>query len=324
MRREDIKQVLTALGAKQFIDSGESVQTNCVLAKWTHEHGTDRRPSMGIKEDQGMSYFHCFTCNKSGGLMTLVREYGKYALPEGLITQERIKELVDFIFIAEDEEVTVTPDIVDIPAPPDYILSALGIQHEYFQSRGITDELFKQWNLGYHDATQRAMFPVYQGKEIVGIVGRSIINDAIKWKNYPAKFKKSHCLIGLHLKAKQSKLIIVEGPIDTIKVNEQLKEYEDYWCVGILGAEPSKAQMDLMVENADEIILMLDNDSSGKRGQKTILDYLGKRAMLSIVNYPEGIKDPDEAGEKVIDMVMYRVTALDWQLKNLLRRVGHG
>lgn len=326
MRKEDIKQVLTALGSTKFTDSGESVQTNCPLAKWEHDSGKDSRPSLGVKEDTGMSFFHCFTCNNSGGLMTLVRTYASYAIPEGIITQERVKELVDFIFLAEDEEVEVSPQIVEIPKPPDNILTALGTWHDYFQSRGISKETFELWNLGFHDSTSRAMFPVYDNKEVVGLVGRTTLDDAVKWKNYPPKFKKSAYLYGLHLKKKQPSVIVVEGPIDTIKVNDWVDD--DYWCVGLLGAEPSKTQMDLLIDNAEEVIIMLDNDSSGKRGQKALIEGIGKRTILSLVEYPEEVNDPgalaeegeDKAKEMIMSMLNNRISSLEWQLHSLIRR----
>lgn len=329
MRKEDIKQVLSALGSSAFKDSGDSIQTNCPLARWEHESGKDSRPSLGVKEETGMSYFHCFTCNNSGGLMTLVRTYASYALPEGLITQERVKELIDFIFIAEDEEVEQTPQIMETPKPPENIVSCLGTWHDYFEERGISKETADVWNLGFHEATNRIMFPVYEDKEVVGLVGRTIIEDAVKWKNYPPKFRKSDYLYGLHLldKSISPSLIIVEGPIDTVKVNDWV-DMNDYWCVGLLGSEPSKRQMDLLVDNTEEVIIMLDNDASGKRGRKTLLENIGKRTIISFTEFPEGINDPgvlvekgeEEAKQIINKMLDNRISSLEWQVNNLVRR----
>lgn len=320
MRRTDIKDVLRLLGSEKFIDSGESVQTNCILARWTHQSGKDSRPSLGVKEEQGMSYCHCFTCGFSGGLLSLVREYSKHALPEGLINDEQVKQIIDFIFVAEDEEVTLPVITTEKVSPPDHMVESLGVWNDYFSRRGIALETFEKWNLGYHDGTQRVLFPVYDDKEIVGIVGRTVVDDGVKWKNYPSKFKKSHCLMGLHLKQDQKKLVVVEGPIDVVKVNEALKNHPDFWCVGTLGAEPSKIQMQLLVENAEEVIIMYDNDASGKRGRKSLIDTLSDRVVLSVVEYPDGVKDPDEAGEAVIEMLDNRKVFLEWKIEHILRR----
>jgi len=332
MRKQDIKQVLTMLGAHTFKDSGESIQTNCVLAPWTHSGGTDRRPSLGVKEQQGMSYCHCFTCGHRGGMIGLVREYAKYALPEGVITQEDVKKLVDFIFIAEDEEVENVPELVEMPKPSDSILKSIGVWHDYFEERGIDKSTFDLWRLGYYEADQRIMFPVYDnlGKEIVGFVGRTIVKDEpVKYNNYPHKFKKSAFLYGLHMKtAHTQKLIVVEGPIDAVRVNHHLMRIHDktpfFLCVALMGSEPSAKQMDLMVENANEVICMLDNDSSGKKGQKDLINGIGKRTIVSIVEYPDDVNDPDQAGEKVLDMIENRLYSTEYQIRSFLGVRGNG
>lgn len=319
MRKKDIKQVLLSLGSKTFKDSGQSIQSDCPLAPFTHEGGKDSRPSFGAKEESGLSYCHCFSCGYSGSLMSLVREYGKYAIPEGIFTHEEMKELVDFIFLAEDEEVEYVPEIIETPKPSSQILDSIGVWHDYFQDRGIDKEVFKEWNLGYFKPDNRIMFPVYEGYDVVGMVGRAVDNNPVKYCNYPPKFKKSNYLYGLWKKPKTAmSLIVVEGPLDVITVNSLVDE--TYFCVGLMGAEPSKMQMDLLVESADEVICMLDNDSSGKKGQKDLLKGIGKRTVLTFVEYPKGIKDPDEAKGFVLDMLDNRSSALDWQVKNILRK----
>lgn len=320
MRKQDIKEVLRSMGASSFKDSGESIMTNCVLAPWTHDGGTDRKPSLGVKEDQGMSVAHCFTCGFKGGLMTLVRRFEFFAVPDGVISSEQAKQIIDFIFIAEDEEVEVIPEIVDFGNIPDSILSSIGIWHPYFEERGITKESFEKWGLGYYDDNRRIMFPVYNGSDIVGVVGRTIDDDAVKYKNYPTKFKKSYFLYGFNLKPKNvDSLVVVEGPIDAVKVNQVLGD--DYWCVALMGSEPSRTQMDLLVDNANEIICFLDNDSSGKKGQKELIDGLSKRVNVSIIDYPdETASDPDSLGNQIIGIVEQRKNFVEWRLGQLLRK----
>lgn len=319
MNRNSIKQVLSQLGAFELKDSGESVMTGCVLAPWTHEGGTDRRPSLGVKEDQGMSVAHCFSCGFRGGMISLVKRYASYAVPEGKINEDQVKQLVDYIFLAEDEEVTVVPDMVEAPKPSEDVLSCIGVWHDYFEERGITKSSFDQWRLGYSKETNRALFPVFDKKEPVGIIGRSVEKKPlIKYMNDPPKFKKSSYLYGLHLCPPDIKnLIVVEGPIDAIKVNQYLED-SIYRCVAIMGSEPSKAQMDLLTENAEEVICMLDNDSSGKKGTIDLAKGLDNKLIVSIVTYPENMNDPDDVGEQVLDMLSDKMYFLQWQVKNIL------
>lgn len=329
MNKADIKEVLSALGATTFKDSGESIMTNCPLAKWTHESGQDRRPSFGVKEEQGMSVVHCFTCGFKGGLMTLVRQYAYYAKEEGLLNDNAVKQILDFIIVAEDEEIESTQELIEIPKPPESITKSIGQWHEYFEKRGIDQDTFDMWELGYYDLDERIIFPVFDEakRDPVGIVGRAVDDDVpVKYRNYPAKFKKSAYLYGLWLKNKtQTNIVVVEGPIDAIIVNRHLinsEHHNDYWCVALLGSEPSKTQLDLLVDNADEVICVLDNDPSGKRGQKEIIDSIAKRIMVSLVEYPDGVHDPDSAGEQIIDMIMSRTSVLEHKIMKILNKAG--
>ena len=101
MKRAHIEYVLRKLGAERFTYSSDWVMTNCVLAKWTHEKGRDSNPSFGVRESSGISGAHCFSCKFSGGLISLIRTYGRYAIEEGTATKEEIDELVDYVLLAE-------------------------------------------------------------------------------------------------------------------------------------------------------------------------------------------------------------------------------
>ena len=325
MNRKDIRHVLQVLGSSKFTDSGESVMTNCPLSPWTHESGTDRKPSLGVKEAQGMSYTHCFACGWSGGLLSLVREYGKYAIPDGKCTEDDIKQLIDFILLSEEEEFVLDTQDIEMPKLSEDILSYIGKPHTYFSDRGISETSTTSWRLGFHKEHNRAIFPVYDdpNKDPVGVIGRLISGDnESKYRNYPPKFKKSWFLYGLWRKPSEvEKLIVCEGPIDVIKVNQVLLQNGllDYWAVGLMGAEPSKKQMELLIENAEEVIMMLDNDSSGKKGQKDLANGLYKRLKLSMVRWENEIHDPDEAGDNIIAMIEERELYLEDRLKSILK-----
>ena len=114
--------------------------------------------------------------------------------------------------------------------------------------------------------------------------------------------------------------------MDAIALNQQLKEVgrTDMFAVALLGADPSNAQIDWLKDNADEVICMLDNDPSGKLGIKKLIDGLEAHVMVSVVEWEDGVKDPDEAGKNAIAMIDNRISILEHRLMRLLKKNEQG
>lgn len=77
MNVRDIESFLRILGVENITVDEERgwVRSSCPLARWTHESGTDRKPSFGIKAvdaETDAPYFHCFACGSTGPLPRLV------------------------------------------------------------------------------------------------------------------------------------------------------------------------------------------------------------------------------------------------------------
>ena len=104
-------------------------------------------------------------------------------------------------------------------------------------------------------------------------------------------------------------------------VNQNLKKHkiEDLFAVALMGADPSERQIDWLKDNADEVICMLDNDPSGKLGTKKLIEALDSHVVVSVVEWDDRHKDPDEAGAYVITMLNCRETVLEHRLSRLLR-----
>ncbi len=338
MNRKSIEYVLTKMGVDSIKQNGEWLMLSCPLAPWTHAGGTDRRPSFGVRESTGVSGVHCFSCGFKGGMLSLVREYGKYAIEAGLWSTELMQEMIDFVILAEDEdeydveEHIVPPEVVTVPVK---LESYLNIGHEYFEKRGITEETIKEWNLGFVESYMdkdagiymynRVLFPIYAKdglhEQLVGIIGRSTDGEEPKYKNAPPNFRKSNYVYGGWLAKDRRKIIVVEGPVDCLIVNQNLKKHkmEDLFAVALLGADPSERQIDWLKDNADEVICMLDNDPSGKLGTKKLIEALDSHVVVSVVKWDDRYKDPDEAGDYVITMLNCRETVLEHRLSRILR-----
>jgi len=342
MQRKDIEYVLRRLGVDtgQMKKSGDWWMVSCPLARWTHESGTDLHPSFGIREGQGVSPAHCFACSFQGGVISLIREYGRYGIRDGLVTKDDLDELVDYVLLAEDDtgDIRVTGMMLDQPVVvPQDIEDCLDTYHPYLADRGIDEQTASRWRLGWYDMDDRVLFPVFkkEGKHdrLMGVIGRTVVGEEPKWKNYPPKFKKSEYLFGEWLKPKDAdKIVVVEGPIDAIKVNDALEKRkmdDEFWCVALMGAEPSDAQLDKLVAFGSEVICMLDNDASGKMGTLKLaggriggkrFKGIGERTIVSAVMWPEEVNDPGELEvEEIIELIEDRHLMLEIKLRKELK-----
>ena len=336
MNRTSIEYVLRQLDVTEFKHNGDWVTTSCPLAPWTHAGGLDRHPSFGVRESQGISGVHCFSCGFKGGMLSLVRDYGRHAVADGMMSEEDVKQLEDYVILAEMEDEVEKPlNRISEVMISDQLRDCLNRKHSYFTKRNITDEMGKLWNLGFADSftdsrtgfvmENRALFPVYDkrsGKlELKGIIGRTVTGEDPKYKNAPPNFQKAKYLYGSWLIEGQRRIVVVEGPVDCIMLNQKLKEAgmdEEFFAVSLMGADPSTSQIDYLKDLSDEVICMLDNDPSGKLGVKKLIDGLEAHLLVSVVEWKAGTKDPDEAGEYAVEMIKNRISVLEHRLKRVL------
>jgi len=343
VNRESITYVLQRMGVEHAQMSGEWIRCACPLAPWTHAGGTDKNPSFGVKEARGISGVNCFSCGFKGGMLQLVRRFAPLAVDAGLWSPEDVQEVTDYVLLAEsDDQVVEHKEVLADVVVGEDLRKCLNVWHPYFASRGITEAMAEQWSLGYVEdhvdprteshMHKRALFPVFErdGKrlELRGIVGRTTLQAAEmevrgepKYKNAPPKFRKSQYLYGLWHQEHQRRLVVVEGPMDCITLNARLAAVgldDEFLVVSILGASASDHQVELLKEHAEEVVCLLDNDPSGKLGVKGLIDALEAHVLVSVVTYPDGVKDPDEAGDAALDMLAMRVSILEYRLGKLL------
>ena len=358
MKRRDIEYVLRELGCTTIEPGTEWVMHSCLLAKWTHKKGTDSKPSNGVKISDGISAVNCFGCEFKGGFLDYVRAVARRRIAEGTLTEEKLDELTDYILIAEediDEVVMGGKDLrgfVEKPRPDEDLIACLGTYHPYFADRGITKDTAQEYRLGFSKRLGRVLFPlITRNGDIPVITGRLIKGDGDdknpKYKNYPPQGEKSKNLFGEHLVTKEHKRVIVcEGAVDSIIVNQHLwkfpDEFGEYIALALFGKDPSPEQMDYLAQ-FEEVIPLGDNDKPGimfnrklEEGFENSFEEHGKkhkvwiaglryRTNVSTVTYPkeafEGqYKDPAKLGSKVIDMLRARQRFLQGRLAKLLKR----
>lgn len=317
MKLQDIEHVLRKFGSTDFNRSGDHVMTNCIFAPFYESHhksNFDRNPSAGVRIQEGISSYNCFSCKEKGGFLEVVRKVGKEAISQGKMTHEELEEITSYIILKEEDSMITGVTINGLGMEeqkkiPKDLIDSLGNWHDYASDRGITEEEFEEYELGYcRKATikrrermvNRLLFPVkdIDGK-LIFIQGRSLNNDSKqKYMNYPEMQEKGGVLYGEHLieKGTTETLLIVEGVIDVIKANRYLKAvglFPGVVAVSPAGSSVTGKQQERIKMFAKEAILGFDKDNAGEIGERKTGDALKRSMIVSVIDYKEA-GDMDE------------------------------
>lgn len=316
MNREGVVRVLGELGAENVLSYGENVQCSCILAKWTHRGGTDRKPSMGVSvNDRDESFVNCFGCRFGGTLEGLVQQYQMYS-GEDLSKVLRIvteTEEIDPDYIVENLSEYEDPSdkYEHTFIPESEIAPMMGQAPRYILDRGFDIETLKAWNVGYDETKQRVVVPVRAvGGQLVGLVGRTILETGKpKYLNY-FKFDRGRYLFGAHLVKAMTALVITEGLFDAVAVWQALRKADalgSYSVVATLGANTTRHQRKQMFQLSDEVVMFFDNDAAGWEGQAETGKAIQRQTMTKAVRYPDPVGgDPAglvQAGVDVVKMI---------------------
>lgn len=309
MNVEQAKQLITLMKSKPVYEGGEWVRASCPLAKWRHQNGSDSSPSFGIYVKEGEhSHFHCFSC-LSGSLPELVGALTMHLqkTPDlmALYPLKQIHQLID----DETLEVLPLPDYTEFTPDayeafqewPQYFLDSFTHWNynkeatDYLKKRGITHDQAKAHDIRWDTKKRMVVFPYWNvyGK-LAGMRGRCIDKDA-KYHHHDYLWNKINnaqlTWYNEPVLQNEEPVVIVEGQFDAMTVE---RAYHN--VLANLTAKPSAFKMKRL-QQASGVILMLDNDVTGKAATQLFLKYLDRHKIpTAVVELPEGVKDPDEAG----------------------------
>lgn len=175
----------------------------------------------------------------------------------------------------------------------------------HLRSKGYSDTSIESTHLAlrsersgqlYDAFRHRLIFPLIDLRgRVLGFGGRAM-GDALP-KYYNSKespyFTKGNMLYGLHLvrkNADRSKILLVEGNIDVVK----LHQYGINYAVAALGTSFTDRQSQLLRRFGNEIYLCLDGDEAGQKATVKVMEILQSQgARPKIVQIENGM-DPDE------------------------------
>lgn len=322
MKESSIREILAELG----IDAAHLSPTgwlicSCPFAQATHQYGTDRRPSFGVKVDlESLSAYKCFTCHEHGLFTGLPIRLGTLLGDPGMYKQVRNRAVfLESVTLPDFDEGVAAQTVeslrvldvamLDIyPSPMDSEAS-----RKYLLERGVSEHAALVMDLRFDPKENRILFPLFsRDRELLGFSGRSILSplpdDTPKIKTY-AGVKTDRCLLGIHLIPHQpdgKPIFVVEG---LFAYAHLISIGARRFChpVATLGCHLSFPQRDMLAMLGRPVFLCYDGDVAGtiglfgkwnRRAKKFMgdgaVDRLKDHVPTFVCKYPVGRSDPDD------------------------------
>lgn len=251
-----------------------------------------RKPKLEINLDPSspsFGYWNCWVCQTRGrSIRSLLRHLD--------VSSEEARNVLQFVK-SEEREAYYSSGKVSISLPeefqplsqPDFISFEAKRAKNYLYSRGLSDNDFIKYNIGYcvdGKYADSVIIPSYNSSNCLNyFISRSLNPNAFqKYKN--PDVKKDSIIFWENLINWNKPIILVEGVFDGLAVRRN--------CVPLLGKQISSALMTKIIENpVPEIYIALDNDAlkAALVHCETFLN-MGKKVYLV---RPEA-KDPSDEG----------------------------
>lgn len=293
---------------------GESTQD---LIAFCPFHNNKDTPALNISKESPYVW-RCWSpkCAESGTLPRLVQQLGGMTHIESLRYIYRYRsqtiDAIDRLIKRAKED--------DYELWPESKLNSTLIPYDdpvfdQLYKRGFTKETLAFFDVGYSNKQKRITIPVRDDwGNFVGFTGRATL--PLQRKYWDKGLPKRFILFNLNLAKKYDEVIVVEGPLDALKIWQA--GYHN--VVAIMGGGFTGEQAKKLLKNFQSVIIFTDNDEPGKAFAQKIEGVMrkgGKRVFYVI--YPEGKKDPGEmTNQEIKECIDNKVTALENKVKEIL------
>lgn len=279
-------------------DTGDDIMITCPY----HKNGNERRPSAGIKKDNGV--MHCFTCNTVKSLSELISNcfgYDDY----GVFGTQWLAKNFSTVSIENRKEIHLdfnrgnsNSNSVSVCVPK-YIseqeLDSYRYYHPYMYERKLTNDIINLFDIGYDASTKSITFPIKDNSGgVIAVARRSVVS---KYFNYPAGFEKPlYALYELHtLSNFPNEVIVCESMLDALTC----------WVYGKYAVAMNGLGTELQFKQLRELpcrklILATDNDEAGMNARKRIRNNV-KNKIITEYLLPSNRKDINELSKEEFD-----------------------
>lgn len=296
---EEIRRQSNLNGQQLFrvfkLSGKDDIMTNCPF----HKGGQERKPSFGISKVDMRC--HCFTCGWAGTLDRMISEvfghyddggeFGRQWLSKNFLTVsvETRKPLVLNVSRGS-RALTATP----FPGFTESELNSYRYYHPYMYSRGLTDEIIEEFDIGYDCERDCITFPVYQADASPAFIARRSVKG--KFFNYPEGVEKPVYAADRFVSGQYSEAIICESFFNTLTCWKHGRP-----SMALLGTG-TEYQYDILKNlPVRKYVLALDPDSAGRRAMDKLRRALKDFKVITYLDLPDGkdVNDCDEMFEQL-------------------------
>ena len=306
LRANDIQLI------QKYKDGPTHIQVCCPY----HNNGQERRPSAGIRKDDGL--FHCFACGEIHSLQEVISYCFGYT--DDVVGKFGWQWLLkNFATVQVEERKSLSLDMYRYGQEVvDGLKEGLGFVsekeldkyryiHPYMYKRGLTDDIIELFDVGYDKETDCITFPV---RDIFGnclfIARRS---TKTKFFNYPKGVEKPlYGLYELYQQHTDYPMLDKNGMrngfsrfynFDTVIVCESMLDALSFWTIGKYAVALNGLGNELQFKQLRElpcrkIILATDSDERGMAARKRIRENLHSTKIVTEYIFPKGRKDANE------------------------------
>jgi hypothetical protein len=290
LRQGNLRKLLSDIFGEKFPVSGDQFRINCI-----NPDCDDYKGHLEIDLKRGI--FHCWLCDYSGNLRTLLKDYLGYVPKiEKYVSTDDLKQSYDDSFFKKEE--IVKERVIDYTfLPKEYVylgrpkdtLSMLGKKAlKYVLDRmSINDVvLHKIGYCGIGKYKWRIIVPLFEDDKVVYFIARDFMGGAYKKYDNPKKEEisigKEEVVFNINGARMVNQAVICEGVFDAIRVGID--------GVAILGTSISELQY-IKLLSLKRIYVMLDSDAYDKAAKiASKFQRAGKQVYL--IKLAKG--DPDD------------------------------
>lgn len=314
MKLDDLKLILIRLGVPEHFlipTRPQQLLIPCPLSKWLHKTGKDSRPSCSVRFDDPHqpTLYNCFACKSRGKLWDLVHSFGEFAgdleitmLGIRLIESDEptlasrldhaTKGFDEWVYKREEGKLRILNESALDSYPKAWNVAS---SRRYLEGRRVTEAISDFWDLRWHAAHSRVVFPVRTREgQLVGGVGRAIFPDTVPPYYNLFGFEAGATLGGVHKATGKGKIAVCEGYFDLMNV-WWWGQQAGYDVVCTFTANTTQEQAKLLQQMDASILYLYDNDDAGERG------WLNARELLSPVVF--GLRRGKVVGKDVGELV---------------------
>lgn len=303
---KELKRQLAEQGIELFAKTKDSADDLMVCCPY-HKDGQERKPSMGIRKEDGMC--HCFSCGETRTLPEMIcdcfgrssefNDFGMKWLRDNFGTVYVEDRKLDLNLSREPQTSEYYQTLV-----PEQELDSYRYYHPYMRKRGLTDDVIELFDIGYDKVTDSITFPVY---DILSGGCKFVAKRKVKYKQFDLPKNVDKPLYGEYEIRKTLQINNLDR-CDEIYVCEGLFDCLRLWCNGKyavagFGCLFSDSQIKALERlPTRKLVFALDNDKAGIAATERIKRLVGGKIMTTVI-LPEGRKDIGECtNEEILNL----------------------